>query len=124
MRLWNENGQQAYNLTTLAGQNVTFNLETDPDPTKAGKVVVNGGHLWYPDIKGVDGYVVLVVVVGSVVVVVVAMDLLVACRLVRCIGISLLQILSLRVSSFLVYIQLDALYHHSPSPPIIHPHCL
>lgn len=50
IRLWNENGKVEYNLTTLAGQNVTF----DYDESK-GKVLVQGGELWYPDIKGVDG---------------------------------------------------------------------
>ena len=62
IRLWNENGKKPYNLTTLAGQNVSFDFAPDPDPNSKGKVMVNGGHLWYPDIKGVDGYVIIVVV--------------------------------------------------------------
>ena len=51
--LWYQN-QTAYNLTTLAGQNVTFDLRHDEETNK-DVVLVQGGDLWYPNIKGVDG---------------------------------------------------------------------
>ena len=44
--------ESEYNLTTLAGQNITLNYDTQREV-----VTVQGGTLWYPDIKGVDGYV-------------------------------------------------------------------
>jgi hypothetical protein len=48
---WYES-RSAYNLETLAGQNITF----DYDETRQ-VLTVDGGDLWYPNIKGVDGYV-------------------------------------------------------------------
>ena len=48
--LWYDNNKMDYNLTTLSGQNVTFGYN---EVTK--KVQVEGGDLWYPNIKGVDG---------------------------------------------------------------------
>lgn len=50
IRLWEENGKTEYNLTTLAGQNVTFDYDEKRDT-----VLVQGGDLWWPNIKGVDG---------------------------------------------------------------------
>lgn len=47
--IWAEN-QTAYNLTTLAGQNVEFDYDPEEDV-----VLVQGGKLWKPNIKGVDG---------------------------------------------------------------------
>lgn len=49
---FNVHNEAAYNLTTLAGQNITFDYDTQHEV-----VTVQGGDLWYPDIKGVDGYV-------------------------------------------------------------------
>jgi len=48
--MWYNNSQKEYNMTALSGQNVTFDYDEKRD-----MVLVQGGDLWFPDIKGLDG---------------------------------------------------------------------
>ena len=48
----NVHGQKAYNLTSLSGQSILIDYDTQRD-----MVMVAGGDLYFADIKGIDGYV-------------------------------------------------------------------
>lgn len=48
--LYYNNSGMEYNLTALSGQNITFDYDEEREV-----VLVQGGDLWFSDIKGVDG---------------------------------------------------------------------
>ena len=50
--LWYNNSGKEYNLTALSGENITFDYDEERK-----KVQVDGGDLWFSNLKGVDGYV-------------------------------------------------------------------
>ena len=53
--LWNTNGQQPYNMTSVSGEDVEF----DYDPTTE-TLTIDGGDIYFSDIRGVDGLLHLV----------------------------------------------------------------
>jgi uncharacterized surface protein with fasciclin (FAS1) repeats len=47
---WYDNGKKGYNLTSLINETIPIDYDE-----QRGKVLVSGGDLYYPDIKGYEG---------------------------------------------------------------------
>jgi len=55
VELWYNNSGKEYNITALSGENITFDYDEERK-----KVMVEGGDLWFSNIKGIDGYLHLI----------------------------------------------------------------